>query len=189
MQLFNRVGLDELDFMISSPEDIEPTVENVRTILTERHENNEDFTITTMTDMLTVIDRVLGIITSVVAAIAGISLVVGGIGILTVMWIVVNERTAEIGLVKAIGATRKQIVSWYLFEAALVAVAGALVGLGIGFFIARSLSAVIPGLATAFHPTVATIALVLSITLGLGAGIAPAVRAARLDPVAALRGE
>jgi putative ABC transport system permease protein len=189
MQLFNRVGLDELDFMISSPEAIDPTVENIRMVLMERHENNEDFTITTMTDMLTVIDNVLGIVTSVVAAIAGISLVVGGIGILTVMWIVVNERTAEIGLVKAIGATRKQIVSWYLFEASLVAVAGALIGLALGFFVARSLSAVIPGIETAFHPTVASIALGMSIALGLGAGIAPAIRAARLDPVAALRGE
>jgi putative ABC transport system permease protein len=189
MQLFNRVGLDELDFVINSPDNIDPTVENIRIILTERHEDNEDFTITTMTDMLTVIERVLGIITSVVAAIAGISLVVGGIGILTVMWIVVNERTAEIGLVKAIGATRKQIVSWYLFEASLVAVAGGLIGLGIGFFVARSLSAVIPGLESAFHPTVASIALGMAIVLGLAAGIAPAIRAARLDPVAALRGE
>jgi putative ABC transport system permease protein len=189
MQLFNRVGVDELDFVISSPEDIDPTVENIRTILAERHENNEDFTITSMTDMLNVIDRVLGIVTNVVAAIAGISLVVGGIGILTVMWIVVNERTAEIGLVKAIGATRRQIVSWYLFEAALVAVAGALAGLAAGFAAAGALSAVIPGLETAIHPTVASIALGMSIALGLGAGIAPAIRAARLDPVAALRGE
>jgi putative ABC transport system permease protein len=189
MQLFNRVGLDEVDLLAASPQAIDPLVEQTRLTLTERHDGYEDFTITTQTDMLGVIGRILGIVTGVVAAIAGISLLVGAIGILTVMWIVVNERTTEIGLVKAIGARRRQILVWYLFEATLVALAGGVGGLLLGLGGARALSSLVPALATATPLEVWVAALVMALLVGVAAGIGPAIRASRLDPLAALRGE
>lgn len=189
MQLFNKVGLDEVDLLASSPQAIDPLVDDVRRTLAERHDGYEDFTITTQTDMLAVIGRILGIVTGVVAAIAGISLVVGAIGILTVMWIVVNERTTEIGLVKAIGARRRQILYWYLFEATVVALAGGVGGLILGIGGARALTSLVPGLETATPLEIWLAALAMAVLVGVAAGIGPAIRASRLDPLSALRGE
>ncbi len=188
-QLFNRVGVDEVDVLAASPQSIDSVVDGVRAALIERHDGYEDFTITTQTDMLSVIGRILNIVTGVVAAIAGISLFVGAIGILTVMWIVVNERTAEIGLVKAIGARRGQILAWYLFEGIVVALAGGIVGLLLGLGGARAISGMVPGLVTATSVSVVAAALGMALGVGLAAGILPALRASRMDPVRALRGE
>jgi putative ABC transport system permease protein len=189
LRMFNRVGLIEVDCLAASPEAVDPVVERIQRLMIDRHQGRDDVTIVTQADALAVIDRILGIVTSVVAAIAGISLFVGGIGILTVMWIVVNERETEIGLVKAIGASRRQILRWYLFEAAVVALGGGLLGLLAGWAGGRLLAALIPGISTSTPTGVVVAALLTALSVGLLAGIGPAIRAARLDPLGALRGE
>jgi len=189
LQMFNKVGLVEVDCLAASPEAVDAVVGRIQALMIDRHQGRDDVTIVTQADALAVIDRILGIVTSVVAAIAGISLFVGGIGILTVMWIVVNERETEIGLVKAIGASRRQILRWYLFEAAVVAVGGGLLGLLGGWAGGHLLAAAIPGISTSTPAAVVVTALVTSLTVGLLAGIGPAIRASRLDPLQALRGE
>ncbi|TPW16305.1 MAG: antimicrobial peptide ABC transporter permease, partial [bacterium] len=177
LRLFNRPELDEVHLLAATPQDIDPVVARVRETLIDRHTGKEDF------------NRILGIITGVVLAIAAISLLVGAIGILTIMWIVVQERTQEIGLSMAIGATRGQILGWYLFEAAVTAAVGGLIGLGTGMGGAFLLAAFVPGLSTATPTSVVVSALAMAVIVGLGAGVAPAIRASRLDPVEALRGE
>ena len=183
MQLFNLSELSEIDVMVGTTDAIDPFVRRATALLRERHEDTEDFTIVTQKDAQETIDRILGIVSGVVTGIAGISLLVGAIGILTIMWIVVNERVSEIGLVKALGARPGQIVTWYLFEAAVVALAGGITGLTVGIGGASLLSALIPGLSTFTPPGMVMAALLMAVGVGLGAGVAPALRAARLDPV------
>src|SRR5438093_864037 len=129
------------------------------------------------------------VISGAVTAIAAISLLVGAIGIFTILWIVVGEHTQEIGLVKSLGATRGQILAWYLCEAAITAGLGGVIGLAGGGGVAWLLSRVVPGLESYTPPWVIIAALTMAMAVGLGAGVAPALRAARLDPVEALRAE
>jgi len=189
MRLFNRTEVDEIDLLVSSHDEIDPVAGRVRAMLIDRHEGEEDFTITTQQEALGMVNRILGIISAVVTAIAGISLLVGAIGILTIMWIVVQERVNEIGLVKAIGAHRRQILVWYLFEAAVTALAGGVGGLLIGMGGAWGLQAVVPGLSVYVPPWVVLAALAMALGVGLAAGVVPARRAASLNPVDALRAE
>jgi putative ABC transport system permease protein len=189
MRLFNRPEVDEVDLLASSPDMIEPVAERAKEIMLDRHDKREDFTISTQKDMQGMVNRVLGIVSGVVTGIAAISLLVGAIGILTIMWIVVQERTPEIGLAKALGATRGQILGWYLFEAAVTALAGGILGLIFGLGGAWLLASFVPGLETYTPPTIVVTALLMALGVGLAAGVAPAMRAAKLDPVEALRGE
>ena len=189
MRLFNRPEVDEIDLMASSSDMIDPVATAAKDMMLDRHDRKEDFTITTQKDMQGMVNRVLGIISGVVTGIAAISLLVGAIGILTIMWIVVQERTSEIGLAKALGAKRAQILGWYLFEAAVTALVGGFLGLLLGFSGAWAIASVVPGLETYTPPTIVVAALLMALGVGLAAGVAPAMRAAKLDPVEALRGE
>jgi len=187
--LFNRRELMEVDALYSSFMPAEKVVEGVRQALRARHDGEEDFTILTQNDMLAVLDRVLNVVNLSVGGIGAISLVVGAIGILTMMWISVGERTSEIGLAKALGAGRSQILALFLLEAALLSVSGGLLGIGAGLGIGAVLQWMLPGLPfhTPFEFVVA--ALAVSLGVGLASGVLPARRAAALDPVEALRAE
>src|SRR5439155_20327425 len=121
-------------------------VRDIRRVLTDRHQGEEDFTITTQDTMLSTLDRIISVVTSAVGAIGGISLVVGAIGILTMMWISVNESTGEIGLLRALGARRRQVLAYFLLQAALLATAGGAVGIAAGIGIARFLKVALPNL-------------------------------------------
>lgn len=189
MRLLNRPEIDELDVLAASPADIDPVVERVRRVLIERHDRREDFTIMTQKEGQEMVNNVLNIITGVVTGIAAISLLVGAIGILTIMWIVVQERVAEIGLVKALGATRGQILAWYLVEAGLTSLIGGAAGLLLGVGGAGLLRRAVPGLESYTSPLTVLLALGVSLAVGVAAGVAPALRASRLDPVEALHGE
>jgi putative ABC transport system permease protein len=189
LRLFNKVEADEIDLLAASDDAIDAVAARATEVLKQRHDGIEDFTIYTQKESQAMVGRIIDVITGVVTGIAAISLLVGAIGILTIMWIVVQERVSEIGLAKAIGARRGQIMIWYLFESALTAVAGGVAGLLLGVGGAWVLSHSIPGLSSATSPLIVLEALVMAMVVGMGAGVAPAMRAASLDPVEALRGE
>jgi len=186
--LFSRDSLFEIDVMYSSEVPVNRVVEGIRTTLVRRH-GKEDFTITTQQQMLDVLGSVLSVLTFAVGAIGGISLLVGAIGIVTIMTIAVSERTSEIGLLRALGAQRVQVMSLFLGEAVVLAAIGGLGGLGLGIGLVHLLPLFIPALPvhTPLHYVV--IAEAISVVVGLAAGVLPARAAAGLDPVEALRSE
>lgn len=188
MALFRLPELLEIDMLATSLEDVDSVVTRTRALMIDRH-RREDFTIMSQVDAMQMVNNILRVLTGAVAAIAAISLLVGSIGILTILWIVVRERTQEIGLVRALGGTRGQIAAWYLCEAAMTAAAGGVVGLLIGVGGGALAHAALPALQSATPPGIVIAALALSIMVGLVAGAAPAWRASRLDPVESLRTE
>ena len=188
-ELFREDELQEIDVLFGSQVDAIDVKERIRQVLLERHDGDEDFTITTQTEMLDVMGRVLGIVSIAVGGIGGISLIVGAIGILTMMWISVNERTAEIGLAKALGATPRQVLLLFLLEAVALSLGGGLLGVAAGLGVAWLLGLALPGLPVQTPPEYVLAALAVSIAVGLASGVLPARRAAALDPVESLRSE
>jgi putative ABC transport system permease protein len=188
MKLFNLDELIEIDIIFSNPRIESQVEEAVRALLTERH-GKEDFTITTQAQMLEVFGNVMDMITAGVAAIAGISLLVGSLGILTIMWIAVGERRAEIGLLKALGATSGQIQSLFLTEAAALATLGGAAGIAAGLGLADLLRIAVPGLPVSTPVLFIVLALAVSLATGLLSGVLPARKAAMLEPIEALRAE
>ena len=157
-------------------------------ILIARH-GGEDFTITTQQQMMDVLGSVLDVLTFAVGALGGISLLVGGVGIFTIMTIAVRERTDEIGLLRALGAERRQVLRLFLGEAAVLAGLGGLAGLVFGAGIAWLLNVAVPALPIRTPLEYVLIAEVAAILIGLIAGVVPAQRASALEPVEALRTE
>lgn len=188
MGLFNLAELIEIDVLYAHAGLAGPVEEAVRRVLTRRH-GAEDFTLTTQEAMLEVFGNVMDMVTLAVGAIAGISLFVGAIGVLTMMWIAVGERTAEIGLVRAFGASRRQVRLIFLAEAGALGLAGGTAGLAAGLGLCGLLRLAVPGLPVATPPEYAVAALAVSLATGLVSGVAPATRAATLDPIEALRAE
>jgi putative ABC transport system permease protein len=188
-ELFNRDGLMEIDVLFSSRAEERAVVAGLTRTLRERHDGEDDFTVTTQTEMLDVLGRVLGIVSLAVGGIGAISLVVGAVGILTMMWISVGERTAEIGLAKALGATPRQILTLFLSEALVLSAAGGAIGVAVGLGIAVGLRVVVPGMPVRTPIVYVLAALAVSVAVGLASGVLPARRAARLDPVDALHAE
>lgn len=188
-RLLNRDDLVEIDVLFSNAQEADRVVEGIRRTMLERHAGEEDFTIITQKEMLDVLGRIFDIVSMAVGGIGGISLVVGAIGILTMMWISVNERTAEIGLAKAVGADRSDILALFLVEAALLSVLGGAVGIATGIGLARLLAWVLPGLPIETPARFVVAAVGLSLLVGVASGVLPARRAASLDPIEALRAE
>ncbi len=189
MDLFNLVELHEIDLLATTAEGVPTVAAQVKGALMARHRGEEDFTLTTQTEMLAVFGRVIGIVTLAVTAIAGISLVVGAVGILTVMWISVHERTGEIGLLRALGVDGPTVQALFLLEAILLAVGGGLGGLAFGALVQLALRLAVPGLPLATPPGAVAAALLMTLVVGAAAGVLPARKAAGLDPIEALRAE
>ncbi|MOA34508.1 Macrolide export ATP-binding/permease protein MacB [compost metagenome] len=131
----------------------------------------------------------LAALTLGVATLGGISLLVGAVGILTIMTTAVSERTAEIGLLRSLGGSPGQVLGLFLGEAILLSLAGGLLGLALSGVLLGGLHMLAPGLPLAFNPSLALIALCLAAVVGVLAGFNPARNAARLQPVDALRCE
>lgn len=149
---------------------------------------DNDFTVINQADLLSTLSGVLAVLTLFLGSIAGISLLVGGIGIMNIMLVSVTERTREIGIRKAVGAQQGDILRQFLIESVLLSVGGGLVGLALGYGIAglASLTGVVTSVVT---PGAVLLAVGFSLAVGLFFGIYPARRAARLDPIVALRYE
>ncbi len=189
LDLFNQSELLAIDVIARDAATVSGVVARVKVVLTARHRDNEDFTVTTQGEMLATFGRIIGIITAAVTAIAGISLFVGAIGILTIMWISVHERTGEIGLLRALGVSAAAVQRLFLIEATALAVAGGVAGVAIGFAVESVLDAAVPGLPLSTPPEAVLAALAMSLAVGIASGVIPARRAAALDPVDALRAE
>ena len=189
MQIFNLDELTEIDVNYVPHLTSKQVEAVVRETLMARHNDTEDFTLIAQDAMLDVMGNVMGVITAAVGAIAGVSLLVGAVGILTMMWIAVGERQAEIGLMRAIGATRRQIAGVFLAESAALALAGGLLGVLAGLGVQVALRYLVPGLPLSVPYVYVGIALATSLVTGLLSGVVPAHRAATLDPIEALRAE
>jgi putative ABC transport system permease protein len=188
LELFNREGVMEAHVVYGAGAPVDKVVEGIKRILLARH-GREDFTVTPQQQMLSTLSTVLDVLTFAVAALGGISLLVGAVGIITLMHISVNERVSEIGLLTALGATRARIRTLFLFESAALSLLGGIIGLAVGGGVAWLLRTFVPALPVQVPWVYVGGALIASMLIGLVAGVMPAWMASRLDPVEALREE
>jgi putative ABC transport system permease protein len=169
------------------------TKEDIRALLLERHDYEEDFTVETQNDLTATARDVSRTLTILLGAIAGISLVVGGIGIMNIMLVSVTERTREIGIRKAVGASSGDILLQFVVEAIIVTLVGGALGVLAGVVAARMADGQDFGTGSSVTTVVAPwsifVALGVSVIIGLFFGIYPAFRASRLNPIEALRAE
>ena len=188
LELFNSESLMEIDLLYRAGAPADEIIASVERLLINRH-GADDITITSQQQMMDVLGSILDVLTLAVGGLGAISLVVGGIGVLTIMLIAVRERTNEIGLLRALGATRQQVMTLFLIEAALLAGLGGVVGLVIGAGGAYCLHWLVPALPVHTPLRYVLLAEAIALAVGLLAGVLPARRAAGMAPVDALRAE
>jgi putative ABC transport system permease protein len=186
LEVFNRQGVMEINFSYHPDAPVQAVVDDINRILIARH-GREDFTVKPQQQMLSTLSTVLTVLKFAVAALGGISLLVGAVGMITLMHIAVSERVSEIGLLTALGATRGRIRLLFLLESTALSTIGGLAGLLIGAGIAGLLKLLFSGLPVSIPWNFVLAAVCLSMLIGLIAGVVPAMRAAKLNPVDALR--
>ncbi len=194
------MGIDHISYMVHRIKNLDladTTAEQIRDILRQRHhitdKSKDDFRVTTMTEMMQTLDIVTNAITILLLAIVIISLIVGGVGVVNIMYVVVSERTAEIGLRKAVGACEADILSQFLVESVFITLLGGVVGIILGSVASYLIAwgATKNGLDWQFLLPAKSfaVALIFSVIFGILFGLAPARKAAKLDPIMALRSE
>ncbi|MDP2586599.1 MAG: ABC transporter permease [Candidatus Komeilibacteria bacterium] len=194
------MGINHLAFIVAkqkNPADADATAADIKALMAQLHNitdpDKEDFAVTTMVDAVENINQILGGVTLLLIAIAAVSLLVGGVGIMNIMLVSVTERTNEIGLRKAIGASPAKILAQFLWEAIFLTFLGGIIGiiLGIGFSYLVSVAASSQGFDWAFSikPMSLVLAVGVSVLIGLIFGYFPAKKAAKMDPIEALRYE
>ncbi|WP_455365096.1 ABC transporter permease [Kaarinaea lacus] len=186
LSMFNTPSLFRILVEAKNRESIEQAGEDILQIIKKRHHNKLDITVITQDAVLGTFDEILSVITMAVAGIAAISLAVAGILIMNVMLISVSQRTYEIGLLKALGAQQKSIRLLFLYEAIILAIAGGIVGIGIGYAGAWLIEQIYPAFLVSPPLWAIYLSLLTAFFTGLFFGTLPARKAARLDPVIAL---
>ncbi len=186
LRMFNRSGLFRIMIEVRFPEQMEAAKGAIVKLLKERHDGIEDVTVLTQDAVLSTFGKIMSILTAALAGIAAVSLSVAGIGIMNVMLVSVSERTAEIGLLKALGVTRRQVVGAFLVESSLISGAGGALGLLAGLGGVLAVRTLYPEFPVQPPGWAVAGALVLAIFVGVVFGALPARNAARLDPVQAL---
>jgi len=190
-------SVNMISVQVESGDMLEPAEQEITDILRDRHGlregEDDDFRVLNVASVADQVTQVLGILQLVLAGIAGISLLVGGIGIMNIMLVSVTERIREIGLRKAVGAKRRDILIQFLIEAATLGLFGGALGVGLGWIIVKIMSVIATNLGFSFTAMLSGDAIALSvgvaIFIGLVSGLYPAIRAARLDPIESLRHE
>jgi putative ABC transport system permease protein len=187
-QLLNVPGLFRILIQAAGREAVLPAKRDVTAILRSRHRGQEDVTVITQDSVLSTFDGIFGALTAALAGIASVSLIVAGVLIMNVMLVAVSQRTGEIGLLKALGANRRQVTRLFLTEAVILAIFGALAGLILGYAAIWLMRGLYPNLD--FSPPAWAVAgsFAIAVLCGVAFGILPARRASRLDPIAALAG-
>ncbi|MFA6522459.1 MAG: ABC transporter permease [Patescibacteria group bacterium] len=196
------LGLDNVTYIAAKASgDIDITKEEAQWVMRDSHNIDnptadpalDDFAVSSQSDAVAIVGIVGGVLTILLASIAAISLVVGGIGIMNIMLVSVTERTKEIGLRKAIGATYKEILQQFLLESVLLTMFGGIIGIisGVGFslLIGYIVGKFVDGWSAAVPLDAMVLGVLVSTTVGIVFGLYPARRAARLDPIEALRFE
>jgi putative ABC transport system permease protein len=183
----NRANILQI-LIKSNTKDLDSTVAEARRTLLKTHKNQEDFTVLKQVELLDIASSTVNSLTNFITAIAAISLLVGGISIMDIMWVSVSERTREIGVRKAIGATDRQILSQFLVEGSVLSIAGGIIGIAVSLIINLLLRVY-----TSLHPAITIpimiLAVFVSIAVGIIFSVAPALKAAHKRPIDALRGE
>ena len=188
-RLFNTDKLFGIRAKARSAAMVDEATEQIRVILKKRHNNKEDFTILTQGALLTSLNSILNTLSTVLAGIAAISLLVGGIGIMNIMLVSVRERTREIGIRKAVGATKRDILVQFLVESTMLSLIGGAIGILAAFIGVVVISWFIPQIPPVMKLWVIALATLFSAAVGIFFGVYPAFRAARQDPIEALRYE
>jgi len=187
LRVFDRTSLSRVMVKVTPGSDLDAVERQIRELLIERHADEEDFTLITQDALLSSFGAIFNALTLAIAGIAAISLTVAGIGIMNVMLVSVSERTAEIGLLKAVGVRSRQILAAFLLEAVLLSLAGGLLGLAVSWAMLAALGALYPAFPAAAPLWAVLAALGVSVAVGVAFGVLPARGATRLDPIAALR--
>lgn len=191
-QILGSESLQEIDISVKDTNLINQTIDDVETLLRERHdleaEEENDFIIQSFQDALTTVQTITNLLTVIIAAISGISLVVGGVGVMNIMLVTVTERTREIGLLKSIGAKQRDILTQFLMEAVVITLIGGIIGIILGISGALAISLLV-GIPFVISIPSIIIGVLVSAGVGIAFGLYPARRAAKLQPVDALRYE
>ena len=188
MRMFDQTSLFRIMIEVRAHSDLQHARQRVLAIITDRHEE-EDVTCITQDSVVGSLSQILTVLTLAVGAIGAVSLAVAGLGVMNLMLVSVSERTEEVGLLKALGAKRHQVLRVFLVEAMMLSTAGALVGLAMGWALVRVCVMLYPSFPAA--PPLWAVASVVVVSIGVGTlfGVLPARRATRLDPVTALAGK
>jgi putative ABC transport system permease protein len=188
LSLYNRAGLMEIDVVFRETTTSQAMSDAIGEMIRRRH-GEEDVTLFSQEDMLASLDRILGMLKFAIAALGLTALLVGGVGVLTIMSMALSERVPEIGLLCALGTRKPQILQMFLLESVALSVAGGLLGLLVVAILVLAVKQLAPNVPLEVQPFYVLVALLTSALIGLVAGMAPAIRAAGLNPVDALRSE